>query len=54
MEWYMDNDNQVESTLVEAKRHFLNVKIDDDTPSSTTALKRSLPNQEKTTRPMST
>jgi len=32
MEWHMDNDNQVESTLVEAKRHFLNVKIDDDTP----------------------
>ncbi len=28
----MDYDNQVENSIVEARRHFLDVKIDDDTP----------------------
>lgn len=28
----MDHDNQIENSVVEARRHFLNVKIDDDTP----------------------
>lgn len=28
----MDYDNKIESAAIEARRHFLNVKIDDDTP----------------------